>query len=113
MQTLRKLYLSKPPYSLCPPPVGQGREFPPVKQTAFFCSIARVNHSCVPNMEVECTSTRPGGQMLLKLVRDVQQGEELCVSYLKNLPLTHRHLRRQRLEEFGFECNCAYCASGL
>ncbi|CDI73965.1 histone-lysine N-methyltransferase, putative [Eimeria praecox] len=113
VQALRKLYLNKPLAFLCPPPLGKGREFPAVKQTAFFCSVARINHSCTPNMEMECKHTSRGGQMMLKLIRDVQEGEELCVSYLKDLPLSDRQLRRQRLEEFGFECSCHYCASGL
>ncbi|CDI82440.1 histone-lysine N-methyltransferase, putative [Eimeria acervulina] len=112
-QELRKLYVSKPLSLLCPPPIGRGRPFPAVKQTAFFCSIARINHSCAPNMEMECTHPPHGGKILLKLVRNVQQGEELCISYVKDLPLTQRQLRRQRLEEFGFECTCHYCASGL
>ncbi|CDJ35515.1 histone-lysine N-methyltransferase, putative [Eimeria mitis] len=113
VRTLREVYLNKPLSFLCPPPVGKGREFPGVKQTAFFCSIARINHSCAPNMAIECTDSPRGGQMRLKLVRNVQQGEELCVSYIKDLPRTDRQLRRQRLEEFGFECSCHYCASGL
>ncbi|CDJ52135.1 histone-lysine N-methyltransferase, putative [Eimeria brunetti] len=113
VQTLRKLYLNEPLSLLCPPPVGKGREFPAVKQTAFFCSIARINHSCAPNMEMVCKHSPHGGQMLLKLVRNVQQGEELCVSYVKGLPLVDRQLRRQRLKEFGFECSCHHCASGL
>lgn len=113
LHRLRQVYMQQQLSKLCPPPVGEGREFPAVKRTAFFCSVARVNHSCSPNMEIECAHTPSGSQMLLRTSRNVQQGEELCISYIKDLTFLERKARRQRLEEFGFDCSCAHCAQGL
>ncbi|CDJ67702.1 histone-lysine N-methyltransferase, putative [Eimeria necatrix] len=113
LHRLRQVYMQQQLSKLCPPPVGEGREFPAVKRTAFFCSVARVNHSCSPNMEMECAHTPSGSQMLLRTSRNVQQGEELCTSYIKDLTFLERKARRQRLEEFGFDCSCAHCAQGL
>ncbi|TKA62034.1 hypothetical protein B0A55_10885 [Friedmanniomyces simplex] len=74
---------------------------------ALYPSASYFNHSCDPNVAKQ----RVGNAWRFWVVRDVQQGEELCISYLggdeKDLNVRQRraHLR----EVWGFACECARC----
>ncbi|XP_026193934.1 uncharacterized protein LOC34619052 [Cyclospora cayetanensis] len=125
LHAIRNYYASKPLPELAPPledpmvptegdlpksPQNTGRAFPPMKGTAFYCSMARINHCCNPNMRIEVGAR---GCLRLRLIRGVGCGEELCVSYLEGVRGMEREERRQRLKAFGFDCSCHHCTSGL
>jgi len=62
------------------------------------------NHSCIPN----CTYTNEGAQMVLRLLRTVDEGEELCVNYVELYAA--RDERRAELKAGKrFECRCPRC----
>ena len=67
------------------------------------------NHSCDPNAEV----TFPDNNDTLTLValRQMEAGEEICISYLEECQRGRsRHSRRKYLKEnYVFECECEKC----
>ncbi|KAL1713337.1 hypothetical protein EV715DRAFT_296216 [Schizophyllum commune] len=70
-----------------------------------FDDISRMNHSCRPNarpfFDTELFA------MLVRSVRPVRAGEELCISY-RYLSLLHAE-RKADLASYGFECTCESC----
>ncbi|CAJ1416920.1 unnamed protein product, partial [Effrenium voratum] len=80
------------------------------ESAGLFLNLSRFNHSCRPNVHHSWQEDR--GIQVLKAVRDIPQGEELCISYLSFLTLCAP--RRERLGElsdrFGFDCECEACA---
>lgn len=72
--------------------------------SAMYPSASYFNHSCDPNV----AKVRQGRTMIFVTAREVQAGEELCISYGH----TERGLdeRRQVLQDWwGFVCNCTRC----
>jgi hypothetical protein len=65
-----------------------------------------LNHSCRPNVAL----TQKGSQLTMKATRDIQPGEELCVSYLDwrslKLPVNKRE---EKLVDWFPRCLCARC----
>ncbi|KAI0754251.1 SET domain-containing protein [Daedaleopsis nitida] len=80
----------------------------PVADKAALCLVgSRFNSSCEPNVNNYWNADRR--QILFQAVRDVEEGEELCICYTNTL--ASRAQRRERLEQvFGFVCNCVACA---
>lgn len=77
------------------------------RQAVFPC-IARINHSCVPNAQGHF---HEGLEKLnVHATRDILDGEEVMINYLKETGVA---LRRQRqgklLEGYGFDCDCPAC----
>ncbi|XP_061393636.1 histone-lysine N-trimethyltransferase SMYD5 [Musca vetustissima] len=70
---------------------------------------SKINHSCVPNAQ----STFPYSNdiVVMKATRDIQPGEEICISYLDECQLERsRHSRQKILKEnYIFVCNCPKC----
>lgn len=62
------------------------------------------NHSCDCNV----TKTRTGASYEYVTTRDVEEGEELCISY-GILPTDSVAKRRKALGEWFFECGCKKC----
>ncbi|KAI0754279.1 SET domain-containing protein [Daedaleopsis nitida] len=77
-------------------------------QEGIFMQASRLNHSCRPNV---CRSWNIDTQeMAFRTLRDVQAGEELCMSYVDVDVLATRKQRKAELEEaFGFKCACEAC----
>ncbi|KAJ4393438.1 hypothetical protein N0V93_002648 [Gnomoniopsis smithogilvyi] len=75
---------------------------------ALFPRIARINHSCIPNAQGNFHEGQ--GRLNIHATRDIPDGEEVMINYLKETGVT---LRRQRqgklLEGYGFDCDCAAC----
>ena len=72
--------------------------------SAMYPSASYFNHSCNPNV----AKVREGRIVRFVTSRDVEEDEELCISYGH----TERELeeRRQVLKEWwGFECDCSRC----
>jgi SET and MYND domain-containing protein 5 len=67
------------------------------------------NHSCIPNAEIVFPNNN--NVVSLKALRDIQQGEEITISYLDECSLTRsRHSRQKILKEnYLFLCDCEKC----
>eukprot|EP00668_Euglena_longa_P032138 GGOE01041429.1.p1 GENE.GGOE01041429.1~~GGOE01041429.1.p1 ORF type:complete len:334 (+),score=50.75 GGOE01041429.1:26-1003(+) len=74
----------------------------------IFPTIARLNHSCMPNVHNQWLPVRQ--EQVLHAARTIPRGEELCLRYI---PLDlDRATRQKRLRRaFGFVCQCDACAS--
>jgi len=75
--------------------------------SAVYTDFSLLNHCCVPN----CCNKSENGVMMVYALRDIEEGEELCISYIGDV---HRLLpgkfRREKLMEvFGFEWECRVC----
>ncbi len=66
------------------------------------------NHSCAPNIAYYFDN----GFIIGKIIRPVKNGEQLFCSYFGNL-LGLRCSDRRMMEDFGFECDCFRCESGV
>jgi len=73
----------------------------------MFPLVARINHSCAPNAANVWDPTGPGNRVIWAS-RDIEQGDEVLVSYAPLLRDTPA--RRERLRQYGFECACEVCA---
>lgn len=76
--------------------------------SAMYPSASYFNHSCEPNV----AKLRKGRAFLFFTSREVQAGEELCISYGS----TERHVveRGQYLRDWwGFTCTCPRCKREL
>ena len=66
----------------------------------FNCSF--FNHSCEPN----CFYFGIANMLIVKAIKDIKKGEELCVSYIEPKPMA---LRKNELLKWDFTCDCKYC----
>lgn len=73
----------------------------------LFILGSRFNSSCRPNVNNHWDSDLQ--QIVFRSVRDIEKGEELCISYGNYL--ARRDLRREELKRnFGFDCMCEVCS---
>ncbi|KAI3390568.1 hypothetical protein diail_9192 [Diaporthe ilicicola] len=78
-------------------------------ERAVFLTVARINHSCVPNAQGNVNTALPGGQFTIHALKAIADGDEITISYLHD-ELAVRSARQQRLKEgYGFECACDIC----
>lgn len=72
---------------------------------AVFLHTSRFNHSCVPNA---CFSWNEAiGKETIHTMRDVEEGEEIVISYVD---MEHdKRLRAWELRHYGFVCGCEAC----
>ncbi|KAJ3412292.1 hypothetical protein HDV05_001003 [Chytridiales sp. JEL 0842] len=83
------------PTSNTPTPVGVG----------MFPLVAMLNHSCRPNCVYVASEY---GEMHVRTLRDVEEGEELCVSYV-DLCASREERREKLLRGKHFWCTCERC----
>eukprot|EP00884_Botryococcus_braunii_P001973 jgi/Botrbrau1/11777/Bobra.0195s0101.1 len=78
--------------------------------TAVYLLASFFNHSCTPNLA--CTFPGNNGVAVFTAARDIQQGEELTITYINNeLPVG---LRQEQLWwAYGFRCSCPLCCEEL
>lgn len=76
----------------------------------LFLTIARINHSCRPNV-THFWSPRLQ-QKLIFAARDIDVGEELLTIYGPGHCMTTKGRREYLNERFSFECNCEMCREG-
>ena len=70
---------------------------------AVFNTIARFNHSCVPNVHNSWDAET--GAETIRVIKDIQAGEELCTTYLDLFKC--RQERQQELSKrLKFQCTC-------
>ena len=77
---------------------------------ALFLTIARINHSCHPNVNHIWRENLQ--QMLVFATRDIQVGEELCTSYGPSECMTTQSRREYLYDRFSFQCMCTMCVDG-
>ncbi|CAJ2501395.1 Uu.00g042480.m01.CDS01 [Anthostomella pinea] len=77
---------------------------------AVFETVARINHSCVPNSQGNFHTGI--GQFVVHALRPIPCGDEITISYLDD-QLAGGEARREHLEEgYGFTCACSLCGGG-
>lgn len=75
---------------------------------AVFPSISRINHSCIPSAEGNFHEGL--GKLNVHATRDIHDGEEVMINYLKETGVALREQRQTKLlEGYGFDCNCPAC----
>jgi hypothetical protein len=76
-------------------------------KVGIFPKIARINHSCRPNSGNYWSVKNE--QRVIFAARDIEEGEEITVSYIPLLKSIQE--RHSRLRQYGFTCDCAACQS--
>uniref|UniRef100_A0A182Q400 SET domain-containing protein n=1 Tax=Anopheles farauti TaxID=69004 RepID=A0A182Q400_9DIPT len=79
--------------------------------SALYAQQSKINHSCAPNAETVFPNSNH--VLALRATRDIQPGEEICISYLDECNLQRsRHSRQKTLSEYYlFVCQCERCES--
>jgi SET domain-containing protein len=73
----------------------------------LFPKTARINHSCNPNAGNYWDEK--AAERVIYASRDIEEGEEITVSYIPLLkPIKER---QARLQQYGFTCDCSACQS--
>lgn len=70
---------------------------------------SKLNHSCLPNAEIRFDN---GDNVLaVRALKDINEGEEICISYISCCKLDKsRHSRQKYLmEQYLFVCDCLKC----
>jgi hypothetical protein len=76
---------------------------------AVFPTVARINHSCVPNAQGNFNTNL--GTFTIHALRDIATQEEITISYLGD-QLALRQARQAHLQRgYGFACGCELCAA--
>lgn len=73
-----------------------------------YPSASFFNHSCSPNI----VKTRNNSEMVFTTSKDIEIGEELCISY-GNYTDEPVELRQKQLKEWFFDCACTKCQTEL
>jgi hypothetical protein len=75
--------------------------------TGLYKHASMFNHSCDPNVNHYSI----GDVTIFRLIRDVQPGEQLCISYIgSDLLCETRSVRHEFLSARDFTCMCSKCA---
>ena len=93
--------------------------FTPLDGTSMYYTACKMNHSCEPNVVARYNYSCSGGGKLARwgknfplvvqcvALRDIEEGEELCISYIKSDAELNE--RQEILSNYGFQCECAKC----
>lgn len=83
--------------------------FTEVEGSGLYELQSKLNHSCDPNVEI-CFE-KGDHTLSVRALRDIKEGEELCISYISPCDLERsRHSRRKLLlDNYTFFCNCSKC----
>ncbi|PON91745.1 SET domain containing protein [Trema orientale] len=79
-----------------------------VRAYGIYPKASSFNHDCLPNAcrfdYVDSDNT----DMVVRMIHDVPQGREICLSYF---PVNQNYASRQRrlMEDYGFACDCDRC----
>jgi hypothetical protein len=73
----------------------------------LFLEASRINHSCRHN--TQNTWNDNVGRLTIHALRDIEEGQEITISYLAS---TSEYAERQRFlrEKFKFDCKCTLCS---
>jgi hypothetical protein len=83
-------------------PLGSG-----AAEGGLFLEAARINHACSSNAQNTWNANLD--QLTIHAIRDIGEGEEICISYLE---ASENYATRQRslLARFAFSCTCELCS---
>ena len=86
---------------------SQSSKLSGVSAMAVYTNFSLFNHCCVPN----CAWKMENGVKIVYTLKDIEKGEELCISYISDIHrLLPGNFRREKLMSvFGFECRCSVC----
>lgn len=73
--------------------------------SGLWCHFAYCNHSCLPNAE----KSFKDGVLTLRATRDIDEGEEITISYGEYIDQTEKLQAMHRI--WGFKCECRVCAA--
>lgn len=76
---------------------------------SLFPTLSKLNHSCTPNAVLQFGINQGRVIGYLKLLRDVQPNEEICISYLSQTCLSYENRQDLLLQAFQFKCCCELC----
>jgi hypothetical protein len=79
--------------------------WPSFHGTGLFPSVARLNHSCRPNVKVDFPTN--SARLRVMSIEPAIAGEQLCICYIRKEEKVE--VRRRQLLEYGFTCNCPRC----
>lgn len=74
---------------------------------AIFASVARLNHSCVPNSQGNFHEVL--GSFNVHATRDILADEELTISYLPEHGAVQAVRQKSLADGYGFPCDCPAC----
>lgn len=80
-------------------------QWPTLHGTGLFPSVARINHSCSPNVKLDFHGNC--GRITATSLLPLAPGQELSISYIRKEQDVHT--RRRQLLEYGFVCQCERC----
>ncbi|KAH6679388.1 hypothetical protein B0J14DRAFT_558705 [Halenospora varia] len=72
---------------------------------------SRFNHSCEPNVWYDFDFER--NTMHMAAVRDIEEGEELFITYIGHKDTESTAVRRTELQKWGIDCMCTACVAGI
>ncbi|SPO02967.1 related to FMP27 Found in Mitochondrial Proteome [Cephalotrichum gorgonifer] len=76
-------------------------------QRGIFVEASRINHACVQN--AQNTWNEDLGQITIHAIRDINEGEEITIMYLRYR--LNRATRQRTLQQnFRFSCSCTLCS---
>jgi len=81
--------------------------WPAFHGSALFVFVARLNHSCSPNVKLSFPGN--SARICATATAPMAIGEELCICYI-NQEDNVQTRRKQLLEWYGFVCSCERCA---
>lgn len=79
--------------------------WPSMHGIALFATVARLNHSCAPNVRIDFPAN--SACLVAQALEPIEVGAELCISYIRQD--ADVQVRRKRLLEYGFVCSCPLC----
>ena len=82
-----------------------------VRAYGIYPNASFFNHDCLPNAcRFDYVDTAPdhNTDIVVRMIHDVPQGREICLSYF---PVNENYASRQRrlMEDYGFSCHCDRC----
>lgn len=81
--------------------------WPAFHGSALYVFVARINHSCVPNLKVVYPLN--SARISIQALSPLNVGDELCMSYIRQEANVQTR-RKQLLEWYGFVCICPRCS---
>ena len=107
LDDLQKVHSGPTGFSAIQPDHSDGGfPIPVVVGSAHYPTIARLNHSCDPN--VDWRAVDGTNEIEVYALRDISHGEELFISYIdQSLPKPARQTQLWSL--YGFTCECRKC----
>ncbi len=75
---------------------------------ALFPTIARLNHSCIPNAQGNFNTNL--GRFTIHALRDIVHGDEITISYLQDGGASLEARQKRLRDGYDFDCACEICA---